>query len=138
MKRDEFTCCRCFSKDDQLHVHHKNYQRGKMPWDYPLNNFITLCHKCHDTVTQEIEFLREVMFHPIYYDAWWRLNSLWEDGLGNEISLVLMLLDKRPLEISRIIRDLSAKHTTGDQLEALQKRCDTVDELFASSKGLDA
>ena len=31
-----------------LQVHHKSYTRNKMPWEYPDENFVVLCEKCHD------------------------------------------------------------------------------------------
>lgn len=31
-----------------LAVHHKSYVRGRDPWDYPLENFITYCVACHE------------------------------------------------------------------------------------------
>jgi hypothetical protein len=31
-----------------LQVHHKSYTREKMPWEYPDENFVVLCEKCHD------------------------------------------------------------------------------------------
>lgn len=31
-----------------LQVHHKSYTRDKMPWEYPDENFVVLCEKCHD------------------------------------------------------------------------------------------
>lgn len=30
-----------------LHVHHKYYQKNKLPWDYPDNALVTLCWLCH-------------------------------------------------------------------------------------------
>src|SRR5688500_15701059 len=47
MSRDKFTCKACGSKDLTLHVHHFTYQYGKKPWEYPNDNFITLCVDCH-------------------------------------------------------------------------------------------
>lgn len=39
-------CERC-SEYRHLEVHHKTYSRGKMPWEYPDENFEILCEKCH-------------------------------------------------------------------------------------------
>ncbi len=35
-----------------LVVHHKRYIAGREPWDYPPDELITLCVKCHDSIHQ--------------------------------------------------------------------------------------
>jgi len=77
LQRDDFTCRNCDDKDgpipdaeeDQykaaLEVHHKYYEWGKDPWDYPDNALITLCETCHDKETAyrkeaEKELLRAI------------------------------------------------------------------------------
>lgn len=52
LKRDKATCKLCGDKETTLHVHHKSYTWGKAPWDYPKNNFITLCKHCHSYVEE--------------------------------------------------------------------------------------
>ena len=39
-------CSQCSSQSN-LAVHHKTYTEGKLPWEYPLENFLVLCEKCH-------------------------------------------------------------------------------------------
>jgi hypothetical protein len=56
LKRDKWTCKCCGSKDKTLHVHHFTYQTGKKPWEYPDDNFITLCYSCHE---DEESFIRD-------------------------------------------------------------------------------
>lgn len=51
-ERDEFTCTTCRINTDQLHPHHLTYEWGKKPWEYPLENFRTLCKFCHGIVTE--------------------------------------------------------------------------------------
>jgi 5-methylcytosine-specific restriction endonuclease McrA len=46
LERDKWKCCGCRTMKD-LQVHHKSYEKGKMAWDYPDSNLITLCEKCH-------------------------------------------------------------------------------------------
>ena len=51
MERDQWRCqgARCRSPENPLlHVHHKQYLPGREPWEYPLENLITLCEKCHE------------------------------------------------------------------------------------------
>lgn len=47
LKRDKLVCRRCGRKNCMLHVHHKYYIEGKLPWEYPNSCFLTLCKKCH-------------------------------------------------------------------------------------------
>ena len=46
--RDHWMCRQCGAKDKTLHVHHKRYRRGLMPWEYPADELLTLCVDCHD------------------------------------------------------------------------------------------
>ena len=48
MQRDDWTCTRCRETERELHVHHMSYEYGREPWDYPLDNFRTLCCDCHE------------------------------------------------------------------------------------------
>ena len=48
LSRDCFTCRGCGDKTRTLHVHHRNYQRGKEPWDYANSVLVTLCEDCHE------------------------------------------------------------------------------------------
>jgi len=54
MQRDNFECKKCRGSDVELNVHHKEYIKGKNPWEYEDDNLITLCVYCH----QEIELLK--------------------------------------------------------------------------------
>jgi hypothetical protein len=40
-----------------LDVHHKYYESGNDPWEYPNEAFITLCRNCHE---EETRVLKEV------------------------------------------------------------------------------
>jgi hypothetical protein len=46
--RDEWMCRNCQDNENTLTVHHLTYSPGKDPWDYPLENFLTLCKSCHE------------------------------------------------------------------------------------------
>ncbi len=47
MGRDDFTCQQCGSTTSTLNVHHRYYEPGRDPWDYPNGALITLCEDCH-------------------------------------------------------------------------------------------
>lgn len=48
MDRDGWKCRQCNEDRLSLHVHHIQYEKGRLPWEYPDSNLITLCFKCHD------------------------------------------------------------------------------------------
>ena len=47
MERAEFRCEFCGNDKMELHVHHKRYETGRAPWDYPDDDLICLCGSCH-------------------------------------------------------------------------------------------
>lgn len=51
MQRDKFTCKLCKDTETTLNVHHKYYEQGKEPWEYPLSALVTLCEHCHENIS---------------------------------------------------------------------------------------
>lgn len=58
-----------------LHVHHKYYEPGKKPWEYPDEALITLCESCHsdeegfkEATQDEIKAMLSAGFS--YYEIW--------------------------------------------------------------------
>lgn len=49
MALHDYQCQECASKDDQLHIHHVVYLRGKKPWEYPDHLLKCFCKDCHET-----------------------------------------------------------------------------------------
>ena len=47
LERDDWCCQNCFDSENTLHVHHRYYEQGNDPWDYPLEALVTLCATCH-------------------------------------------------------------------------------------------
>lgn len=54
LNRDNFTCQLCGDKKTTLHVHHKYYLEGKLPWEYKSDILITLCENCHSWIHKNI------------------------------------------------------------------------------------
>jgi len=48
LERDNWKCQNCGDEQSMLAVHHLYYEKGKEPWDYPLEAFKTLCELCHE------------------------------------------------------------------------------------------
>ena len=56
-ERDGWRCLSCGDSTKTLAVHHKRYERGLEPWEYPLDSLMTLCEPCHQ---EEYEWRAEV------------------------------------------------------------------------------
>jgi hypothetical protein len=50
-------CTECGTKETTLHVHHRQYIKGKMPWEYENTQLAVLCEDCHS----EEHYLAEEM-----------------------------------------------------------------------------
>lgn len=45
---DNWKCTECGNSEETLHVHHKQYIKGRMAWEYSYGELITLCESCHE------------------------------------------------------------------------------------------
>lgn len=57
----DYQCQRCFNKEAQLHVHHKQYVKGRMIWDYTIGELLVLCDECHETTHHEKDILNSTI-----------------------------------------------------------------------------
>ena len=48
LQRSDFSCEDCEATDKTLHVHHKLYRKGAMPWEYADHELEALCEDCHE------------------------------------------------------------------------------------------
>lgn len=48
MQAAEFTCQVCMDQESTLHVHHKQYFKGREPWEYEVAQLSVLCEGCHE------------------------------------------------------------------------------------------
>lgn len=60
LQRDDFCCRLCCDTETTLHVHHKQYAKGRMAWEYPNDELVTLCAECHDTMHEQQGLLRDI------------------------------------------------------------------------------
>lgn len=49
LDRAEFHCEECDDDQNTLHVHHKVYRKGAMPWEYGDHELKALCENCHQS-----------------------------------------------------------------------------------------
>lgn len=57
----KFACVGCEATTKTLHVHHKKYVKGRMAWEYELEDFEALCKDCHGAVHEVKEMLDGVI-----------------------------------------------------------------------------
>jgi len=43
----DWKCIRCSSAEKTLHVHHRQYIAGRLPWEYAADDLLALCEDCH-------------------------------------------------------------------------------------------
>jgi hypothetical protein len=48
LEASAWKCERCDDKTTELHVHHKRYIKGKMPWEYESGDLCVLCGPHHE------------------------------------------------------------------------------------------
>ena len=111
MEEAGFECQNCGSKDDQLHVHHKSYIKGRRIWDYGLHELFVLCDECHKNIHKQQDDLKQLL----------SFNT----DIGNVLSLVAGLI-----EASGDERDL--KHL-GEGSPILYSAAKIAYELYAFS-----
>jgi hypothetical protein len=57
----EFKCQVCSGDDRTLHVHHKQYIKGRLAWEYDDDNFAVLCEVCHEQAHAESDSLKSLL-----------------------------------------------------------------------------
>lgn len=62
LERDNYTCQKCGSTS-HLNVHHLNYEKGKLAWEYPNERLITLCQDCHENEHDIVPILQIGKFY---------------------------------------------------------------------------
>lgn len=61
MELANFECESCGAKDITLHVHHKYYEKGRKPWEYPDESLHCLCEDCHKEIQDiQVEMSRQI------------------------------------------------------------------------------
>ena len=61
LNRAEFSCEECGDSTSTLHVHHRLYRKGMMPWEYADAELMALCETCHASETMTRAAIAEAM-----------------------------------------------------------------------------
>jgi len=65
LQRAEWTCEMCGETEATLHVHHKQYIKGREPWEYESEQLSVLCEVCHDRQHKEDDLVEVLSFVPL-------------------------------------------------------------------------
>ena len=58
MEAANFACASCGDTTTMLHVHHKQYFKGREPWEYEVGQLEVLCKDCHAITHTEEDQLK--------------------------------------------------------------------------------
>lgn len=64
----EWSCQSCYDNESTLHVHHKQYFKGREPWEYDLDQLAVLCESCHEN-QHEAEDILQVITSKVPIDG---------------------------------------------------------------------
>lgn len=113
LQRDGWSCLNCGSTNNTLHVHHKKYEYNREPWDYPNENFETLCKFCHKNQHEPkpvCQLIGEVVQKPITVftlmdeqikELQEKLKDELPDELMDDVMRNIMFLQKKRIELKK-------------------------------------
>jgi 5-methylcytosine-specific restriction endonuclease McrA len=61
LDRDTWACRYCGATEEELHVHHVFYRKGREPWEYDGEDLVTLCATCHQETTATVARITEAV-----------------------------------------------------------------------------
>lgn len=56
-----WSCRKCDATDATLHVHHKQYFKGRMAWEYESEDLEVLCESCHASEHDHQDLLKRLL-----------------------------------------------------------------------------
>lgn len=56
-----WACSECGNKEKTLHVHHKQYFKGRMAWEYSVDELCALCEACHQEEHHTQDRIKEIL-----------------------------------------------------------------------------
>ena len=121
MQRDDWRCKHCGNPNNTLHVHHLKYKKGKDPWDYPDDNFITLCEKCHKYYHASYGSIDTVSIEKTLNVVSDILKKCPQPGIDNEVSVNIYKEHDDFTEDNHFIADIFSSKITEETTAATEK-----------------
>ena len=122
MKRNDFHCEICGDGESTLHVHHKEYFKGREIWEYEPEQLAVVCKDCHDNLHAFDDFLKTICsYAPM-------------DGPRNRDELALIVAGHLGIEYE-VVLEMSQRWQdcpyTRAAYEAGQRMSDDLDNLIS-------
>lgn len=61
LEQAAWQCTSCYAEEVTLHVHHRQYFKGRMAWEYSDDELAVLCKNCHDIEHHDDEQLKRML-----------------------------------------------------------------------------
>lgn len=124
-------CSSCACTDKTLHVHHKQYIKGRAAWDYDMSNFEALCETCHADAHNSKEIINEILA-ALPSEMWMSAASLlagWAHGyIGSDLmSKVYDAQAEEAGELAWAVGDI-------DIFDVIKLRCHVVDVIASGER----
>lgn len=91
MQKADFCCERCGDGEETLNVHHKEYFKGREPWEYHIEQLGVICESCHEYLHSMEDFLKKVCSYAPLDGPLSRDELAWFIGGALKLPYKLML-----------------------------------------------
>ena len=120
MSANEFHCEVCGDSESTLHVHHKEYFKGREVWDYEKEQLAVLCESCHESLHDKGDLLKFVC----------SFASM--DGPGNRDELAFFIAGYIGIPYKKVLENSDWEHCsfTSAYYDAGEKSKDVASQLL--------
>lgn len=77
-------CQECGATDQELHVHHPRYIKGRMAWEYENTELQVLCETCHKAAHKLLDAIKYELALAGSAEQWVVLGYLQASSCGND------------------------------------------------------
>lgn len=112
LKRDNFECRLCTDTETKLDVHHINYEKAHKPWEYPDDNFTTLCSPCHEHIGKLNKLIRKAIVCRYEFFLFHSFLQISINNPTKDCAVAVELISENPSvagDVIKLIRSLKAK-----------------------------
>lgn len=139
----DWECTNCGNKDNQLQVHHKQYIKGKNPWEYDNEQLQVLCNKCHGEMHEILDAIKTIISYSDIYEIYNLLSGFGSDNINSKYDLSLSHADNFDIfnvgVIASIIKLIHPKHYKyiAENIINLSNNTDKLNDLYRGRFNFD-